>query len=1133
MSAAPIVVERAERGSGMSDGRGVGLVGRQRELEQLDAALDVALVGRGRLVVLTGEPGIGKTALAGAFVERAAARGASWVWGTCWDGGGAPAYWPWVQIVRSLARAEDVATLGELLGDGAPWLASLLPELSDTFAPPAQRSAMDSVQARFRFFDALASLLSGAAKRRPLVVVLDDLHWADASSLHALEFVARTLPDIPLLVVAAYRHVEAHARDELAAGLGGLARMATRLPLEGLDREAVGRLAADRARRLGSGEPQGIPPRLVTAVHEASAGNPFYVDELVQLLARQGRLHDARAQGHPLPLPDGVRDAIRRRLASLDAASIQALSAAAVLGSEFRVATLASVLHVPPAEILERLEAPYRAGFVVAIDPARFGFQHALVRDTLLESIGATRRAHLHRLTAEALEELHRDDPEPHLPEIAHHFLHAATAGGAERAVQYAARAAQQAMGQFAYEEAARLYERALDAAASLPADDARACELQQGLGETLMRAGDVEGAQRALRAAAKHARRLDDPQRLAQAALASTLGSLSPGLVEAELVALLEEALERLDAVRRDDPEQRAHEDALRCRLRVQLAHALYWSPQRERREQLVDEALALARAIFTGKAAQTSREERALADRTLAFALAQGFVAVWGPDTVIRGLPISMEALELCERTNDAELAMQVRLWRISLLLELDDPVRAEEEIEAFLGTARRLGQPRMLLYDPLHRALAAHLRGDFTVAERCTAEAAAQARDVPGSMAPIIADEQTAVVLRTQGRLREVEPLVRKNADRLPGMRCWRSGLALVLAELGRDEEARRELEHLAAADFDDIPRDRLWLVAMSLLAELCALLDDRPRARLLYELLVPYEGRNVVSMGAVYLGPVAHYLGLLAMTIGETERALGHLETARSAAERMGARPTAVVTALDTAEALVRRGAPGDARRARALVDGVEQGAVRHGLAGAVQRAASLRGRLEPATGASNGHEGQARTLRAVLRREQDVWRVDYEGRSVWLPDAKGLHHLAALLASPGTPIAAVRLANGAPAAGPAAVRAAQRERAAELEEEIDEARTFNDPERIARATEALEALLAELPETAVGAGPAGERARLNVTRAIRASVRRIAEHEPELGHLLQSAIRTGSSCTYEPDPGVSLEWEVRA
>ncbi len=899
----------------MSDGHGPGLVGREHELAQLDAALDAALSGRGRLVVLTGEPGIGKTALARAFVERAAGRGASWAWGTCWDGGGAPAYWPWVQVVRALARGQDAEGLRELMGDGAPWLASMLPALA---GPSRQQPALDSDQARFCLFDALAGLLAAVAARRPLVVVLDDLHWADPSSVLALEFVARALPDMPLLAIAAYRHVEAHAREDLAAPLGGLARAATRLPLKGLDHDGVGRLAAARARGLTSSSAgQEIAPGLVAAVHEASAGNPLYVDELVQLLARQGRLHDTSAPARPLPLPDGVRDAIRRRLAPLEEPSLEALGVAAVIGGQFRLATLASIIDAPQSEVLARLDAPLRAGIVTtAGEPGRFAFQHALVRDTLLESLGAVRRSQLHRITAEVLEAVYSDDPEPHLAEIAHHFLQAATEGGAERAVAYAARAAAHALDGFSYEEAARLYERALDVAAALPADEARAWELQQGLGEALMRAGEVQRAQRALRAAAEHARRLEDPRRLARAALASTLGSLSPGLVEPDLVAALEEALARLDAMLADDAEGQAVVDALRCRLRVQLALALYWSPQRERREALVDEALELARAIFTGDAARAGPEQRALADRTLAFALAQGFVAVWGPDTVTRGLPISLEALELCERTGDAELAMQVRLWRISLLLELDDPARADDEIHEFLGTAARLAQPRMLVHDPLHRAMAAHRRGEFESAERCTAEAAAQARDVPGSMAPIIADEQTFLVRRATGRQDDLEALVRRNADRLPALRRWRCGLALVLAELGREDEARRELEHLAADDFDDIPRDALWLVAMALLAELCALLDDRPRARRLYDLLVPYDGRNVVALGAAYLGPVARYLGLLAMTAGESERALGHLETARAAAERMGARPTIVLTAHDAAEVLVRRGGPGD-------------------------------------------------------------------------------------------------------------------------------------------------------------------------------------------------------------------------
>ena len=1124
-----------------SDRRSARLVGRGRELAQLERALDGARAGRGGLVVLTGEPGIGKTALAREFVEHASASGAAWAWGSCWDGGGAPAYWPWVQVGRTLARRADRAGLREALGAAGPWIAGLLPELGDMLGAPALPSELDSDQARFRLFDALATLLATIAQQRPLVIVLDDLHWADVSSLLALEFVASALPDTPLLTVAAYRHVEAYARPELAAPLAGLARVASRLPLEGLGRADVGRLAAARAHGRGEAESDPIPAPLVTAVHEASAGNPFFVDELLQLLAAQGRLHDSRAAEQPLPLPDGVRDAIRGRLEPLEERALRTLGAAAVIGGTFTLHTLASVLEEADTLVLDALEIPLRDGIVIATsDPGRFAFAHALVRDTLVEGLGAARRARLHLSAAEALEVAYRDDLEPHLAEIANHYLQAATEGGAERAVEYAGRAARRAVTQFANEEAARLYEHALDVAAALAPDDSRAWRLTQGLGEARMRAGDVDGARRALGAAGEHARRLDDPERLAQTALAGTLFAFAPGLVEPELVATLEEALARIDAFVPSAPQQRASVDALRCRLRVQLALALYWSPQRARREQLVEDAMELARGIDHDDVGPDATGRRVLADRTLAFALAQGFVAVWGPDTVMRGLPISVEAQELCLRSNDAELGMQIRLWRISLLLELDDPVRADEEIAAFGRIARRLGQPRMLVFDPLHRALAAQLRGDFVAAEALTTEAFVQAQKIPGSIAPMVVDAQMCFVRRMQGRQADIEPYVRRNADRLPEIPRWRCGLALILAELGRTDEARRELEHLGAADFEDIPRDALWLVSMSLLAELCTLLHDRPRARRLYELLVPYDGRNVVSMGGSYLGPVARYLGLLAMTIGEDERALGHLEAARSAADRMGSRPIVVLTALDTAEVLVRRDRPGDAQRARTLVRRVADDAAQVPMEGLIARAKALLERLDEAGRPAHKAAG-GRTLRAALRREQDVWLLDYEGRSVWLRDAKGLHHLAALFESPGTPIASVSLARGLVGsdAPQAAAHGPHRAQAIELREELAEARAFNDPERVAQARQELEALAAAVAEaddegraTADQATDAdGERARVNVTRAIKAAVVRIAEHEPELGHLLRGTVRTGSSCAYQPDPAMPLHWEV--
>ncbi|HEV2776445.1 MAG TPA: hypothetical protein VGV90_12700, partial [Solirubrobacteraceae bacterium] len=289
---------------------------------------------------------------------------------------------------------------------------------------------------------------------------------------------------------------------------------------------------------------------------------------------------------------------------------------------------------------------------------------------------------------------------------------------------------------------------------------------------------------------------------------------------------------------------------------------------------------------------------------------------------------------------------------------------------------------------------------------------------------------------------------------------------------------------------------------------------------------------YEGRNVVSMGAVYLGPVARFLGLLAMTTGEDERALGHLETARAAAERMGARPIVVLAALDAAEVLARRAAQGDAQRGRALVQRAAGEAAQLGMDGALARADALLARLED-THRPARRPGAVAPRRAVLRREQDVWLLEYDGRSACLHDAKGLHHLATLFERPGTSIASLALAD-AIARGherEASAVVAYRAQVREVREELAEAQAFNDPERVSRAREQLELVAAEVEQAGEATSAASERARINVTRAIKAAVRRIAEQEPDLGHVLRGTVRTGTSCRYEPDPGAPLTWEV--
>ena len=1001
------------------------LVGRGRELATLEQALDEAAAGRGGLALLTGEAGIGKTTLARALGERAEERGIVTVWGPCWDGGGAPAYWPWIQVLRALGRRRDVQRMTGELGDGAPWIASLVADLAGPLGVTGPPPELDADQARFRLFDALGRMLGAAAAVGPLVVVLDDLHWADASSLFALEFVARTLPDLPVLAVATYRQGEAHEREDLTLALGRLARAAFRLPLEGLSRDELAQLLT----RHGD-EASEPAPKLVDALHSATAGNPFFADELAQLLAAQGRLRSVSADD-PLPLPEGVREAIRRRLAPLGAPTLEALAAAAVVGTEFRVRTLADVLQITPGEVLELLGPASRIGLLVAReDGGRQAFAHALVRDTLLHDLGAARRGELHLAVGDALERVYAGDLEDRVSELAHHFLAALPSGDLARAVDYAERAARGALAQAGYDEAAVLFARAADAAEDLPRDEPRRWRLAQGLGDARMRAGDVPGARAALTESAASARRLDDPRRFGQAALGWGLWALAPGVVEDEHVALLEEGIARMDGAGAE-----AEDDALRAQLRLRLASALYWSPDHARRAAIVDEALALARELQERPGADRA------ARRTLAWALGRGSVATWGPDTLEQGLERSAEALALCEGTEDAELAMEMHAYRMSLLLEAGDIAGADREIEGHATLARRLGQPRTQLFVPLHRALRAHLRGDAEEADRRSEEAMTLAQEVPGSVVPVMSAAQLFFIRRSQGRIAEMTPHVQAFAHALPAMSAWRGGLALTLALTGRPAEAAAELDHLAAAGIEAIARDNLWTMTMALLTETCAIVGDGARAAEIYALLAPLDGRNVVSPGAAVLGPVSRFLGVLAATSGDDARAREHLHAARAAAERMGARGMLEEIAAD-----LRR------------LDGVEP----------------------PAAPAGAPPD-------AILEREHDVWTLSFEGRTLRLPDAKGLRFLATLLGAPGTEFHALALAGDA-----------------------DSGHANGDPR-----------------------SPEAERARVNVTRAIRTTLRRVAAHDQDLARVLDVGVRTGTFCAYELDPLRPVRWEVRA
>jgi tetratricopeptide (TPR) repeat protein len=1099
------------------------LLGRARELADLRGALAESGAGRGALVLLAGEPGIGKTRLASALGDLAAVEGHRVAWARGWDGGGAPAFWPWVQVVRAVAADRADEELRADLAAGARWVAQLAPELRDRLDLP-EAGDLESEQARFALFDAVAVFLRNAAQREPLLVLLDDLHTADLPSLLLLAFLARSLGEMRIVVVTTHHDAGPRRGPEVEGVFGELTRFGRRVELGGLGRDDLRALVVHRS---GTEPSEG----LLRSLEDLTEGNPFYSDEVVRLLVAQGRVSEPVTRER-LPLPDSVRDAIRRRLLPLGHDTRAALDAAAVEGPVFHLATLERATGTPRARLLGHLEEALAVQLIEeAPGPAgAFRFAHGLIRETLYGDLPATRRALLHVAVGEALERTDASEAE-----LAHHFVEGAAAGDPARALEHAERAGHEALAALAYERAAELFDAALAALYLLPEpDDHRRGKLLLARGQALMQAGG-DAARETLKAAMELAEQTGDDELRARAALSLGGFGLSPGIVDEEFVAALENALERLGPAG----------SALRARLLVRLAVALYYAPaSAPRREELVQEALRIARELDDPP--------------TLAYVLDQGHIATNGPDTTERGLAWAQELFALADAAGDPELAVRARSWQIDLLLELDDLPGADMAIEALDRIATDSRDPRARAYIPLHRARRATIDGRFDETEALIGEGTRLGWSLQDSTVPILAGAQLFWLRLGQGRLGELEDAVRQFADQLPAMPAWRVALATLYLHTGRPAEARREYERLAERDFATIPRDNVWSVAIALLTELSESFRDAERARVLEAMLEPLADRNVVTPTGIFAGPVRRYLALAAAARGEYDLALERLDEARRACERLGYRPMLAVIDFDEARIRVRRAQNGDVERARELIRSATERAEAVGVPRLGDRLARAEAMLPP--------EQQAATapvdgpVDAVLAREGDVWRLDYEGRVLRVRDAKGLRHLALLLANPGVEFHAVEVAGsaegvaGAPdvegdglsvraGTGDAGVvldaqaKAEYRARLEDLRADIEEAEAFNDPERAARAREEMEFIAQEL-SAAVGLGgrdrraaSAAERARVNVTRALKREIRRIADEDARLGRELSTTVRTGTFCAYEPDPRHPVQWRV--
>jgi len=1056
-------------------------VGRRTELRLLHDAMQEAASGRGGVLLVTGEAGIGKTRLMQEVAGWAAEEGWRVLVGRCWEEGGAPAYWPWIQVVR------------EAGGD--------FEQLPGTAGTPV---SVDPEGRRFALFDSATRFLIDGARRQPLLLQLDDLHAADAPSLLLLRFLGEAIADAPILVVGSYREGERRVR-ELADSFAGLARVARRVSLRGLNAEEVEAYL----------EGLGGSPAAAARLHAITGGNPFFLGEIVGLLERDGSLdeHDAPT----LRVPEEVRALIRRRVSQMSPEATDVLRLAAVIGRSFDLRTLELAGDLGPRGLLDLLAEGIDAGALADQRPlaGQFTFVHELVRETLYEDLPPGRRLEIHLRIARAIEEQHRGDPDPRLEEIAHHLALAAPLGETLEAVDYLTRAGDRASALLAYEEAATHYERALRLLATVaqaPAD--RRCALLLRSGDALWRAGELRRASASFDEAITAARLLQAPETFAEAALGYVIAS--GGFLLAARVAagargigLLEEALAALP---RSD-------SRLRANVLAHLVMEMVFSHDVDRRLALSREAIEMARRLGDAEALVT--------------AFHCSHWAVGAPDMIDDRLANTREMLELAMQSGDDGIAFLAHNARFHCFMELGDAQQMARETEAMSQLAERSRQPVYRWHVDCVRVVRATLDGRFDEAERFADSALGHGMVRHNEYADFIFRFAQMVAIRwAQGRFDEVSEAVREHVARFPWIPHWRQALAA--AELGDTRTARMELERCARRDFAELPRDGLWILHLCSLAEACTLLADAPRAERLYELLFPFADRHAVSVTQQPFGPVALRLGMLATTLERWDEAERHFAAALEQCSDVGARAVSARVLYEHAKMLVARG--GDDARASALLDAAAGLCDELGIRAVSERVTALAGVV-----------GETSLPDAAFRREGDIWTIAFAGETVRMRDAKGLRYIAMLLAAPGSEIHAGDLVGAVEGVGPApsarepvldaAAKDAYRRRLQDLGEDLEQARDWGDPERVVRIELEIEALTGELARAAgLGgrdrelASPA-ERARVSVTKAIRTTIRAIDNHCPPLGAHLAASIHTGRFCSYAPPGEAPPDWAL--
>jgi tetratricopeptide (TPR) repeat protein len=1033
-------------------------VGRARELASFDEMLAHALLGAGRFALITGETGIGKSRLAQEIADDADAKGWNTAWGRSWEGVGTPAYWPWTQLLRRLS------SLTELQRRYADQDIGGLLDTSRTLNEPP-----DAQQARFRLFDSVSRLLHQAAEIRPLLLVLDDIHTADAATLTLLQFVARGLRGANLVLIATARDAGSAVTPEQSALLAQVAREARQIPLERLDRDELGQWVARAAPHLEADR-----------VWAVSEGNPLFVEELLAAARKQP---DAAWTARQMPL--GIREAVRAHLALVSDRALRLLEIASVLGREPPLAALKSLASRDELAVLDEAMA---SGILRDVGDGRLRFSHILLRDELYARLGDDRRRALHREASRVGGDR---------AAAAHHALLGTRTKDAKVTMELVIAAMSEAAGRLAHEDAARLGQRALETLERdlTPPD---VCTLLVMIGEALVVAGDLPAGQAVGGKAAALAGDLGNAELLARAALTRTAEiSFGP---DDQAVHWLRKALAALP--KEDSP--------LRTLVMGRLAAALVSSSSDRKESQLLGrESVAMGRRLRD--------------DGTLLAALHSS--SGYFPDDITprERFAVYAEIVDLAERLGTVGRIAPLLSWHVASWLELGEPDGAQAAAERAAALLEPYQQPHYRWRPPLIRAALAALRGEFADAERWSRESLAISREhaIGEGLAMFAIFRSVLPYLRgDDGGLAEFLPLIEQALGPTTLSAVFK---AIWEAPIGRVEPVQESIALLKTLPAEEI-------TGAAQLGWVCARFGLSEHAEFFYRLAAAIPKTMPLAFppgGFGCLGPSCLLVGHLAAMTGRREEAIECFERASATARELRSPPLLANAELAWAELLA--GTPEAAVYARIAFEqassvGLE---VLADKARGLTDEAGARGRPPPKASA----ETPARPSISV-RREGELWFIEVGKRRLTLRDSKGMHFLAALIDAPHRQLHVLELSElGEESdAGPLLdqkTKQAYRERAEELRFELEQATDHNDGGRIERARQELDLLGAELTR-ALGlggrdrrAGSAAERARINVQRRLRDVIRRVAEQDRALGRHLELSVNTGLFCMYAP------------